>query len=67
MTCNFVNPPMPRGDHNDAQTAFRLPEGLLVRLRTQAKAEDRTMTAIVKRALEDYFKKTAADRGPSSS
>ena len=43
---------MPHGEHNDVQTAFRLPGGLLAWLREQAKAEDRTMTAIVRRALE---------------
>lgn len=46
---------MPHGEHGDVQTAFRLPEGLLARLREQAKAEDRTMTAVVRRALEAYF------------
>ena len=50
---------MPHGEHNDVQTAFRLPEGLLTWLREQAKAEDRTMTAIVRRALEAYREQAA--------
>jgi predicted DNA-binding protein len=54
---------MPHGEHREVQTAFRLPEGLLAWLREQAKAEDRTMTAIVRRALEEY-RRQAADREP---
>jgi predicted DNA-binding protein len=45
---------MTHGEHNERQTAFRLPEDLLAWLRDQAKREDRTMTAIVRRALEEY-------------
>ena len=45
---------MPHGIHSTAQTAFRLPEGLLAWLREQATAEDRAMTAVVIDALEAY-------------
>lgn len=47
---------MPRGDHSEVQTAFRLPQTLRDRLRARAKAEHRTMTAIVELALEAYLK-----------
>jgi hypothetical protein len=43
---------MPHGEHNEPQTAFRLPADLRDWLRTQAAAETRTMTAILVRALE---------------
>lgn len=45
----------PHGVHNTAQTAFRIPEGLLARLRAQAAREHRTMTAIVTDALDGYL------------
>lgn len=47
---------MPHGEHNLAQTAFRLPPDLLAWLREQAGREgpDRTMTAIVIDALRQY-------------
>ena len=43
------------GEHRGVQTAFRLPEDLRDRLREQAEREDRTMTAVVIRALEAYL------------
>jgi hypothetical protein len=47
---------MPHGVHNTVQTGFRLPEGLLARLREQAAIEASvTMTDIVVRALEAEF------------
>lgn len=47
-------PPSKHGVHGTAQTAFRLPEGLLAWLKEQAGREGGgvTMTAIVERALE---------------
>ncbi len=47
------------GNHNDNQTAFRLGT-LLPWLREQAEREGRTMTAIVKDALERYRERTTS-------
>jgi hypothetical protein len=43
---------MPHGVHNTAQTAFRLPESLLARLKESAKRHGQTMTDIVVRGIE---------------
>jgi len=44
---------MPHGEHSDRLTAFRLGD-LLPWLREQAEREGRTMTDIVRDALEEY-------------
>jgi len=54
---------VPQGIHSKSQTAFRLPEGLLARLKAQAEREDVTMTSIVQRALE---RELAPERGRKS-
>lgn len=45
---------MSPGKHSRGQTAFRLPEAVLVWLRGQAQQEGRPMTHIVIEALEAY-------------
>ena len=45
---------MTSGTHRTAQTAFRIPEGLLAWLRARAAAEQRTLTALVIEALQAY-------------
>ena len=50
---------MAHGEHKGVQTAFRLPEALLAWLREQARAEGRTMTAVVQQALEAYREQVA--------
>lgn len=52
---------MPHGEHLLAQTAFRLPEGLLARLKRAAERDGETMTDIVRAAL-----KTELDRREQS-
>jgi hypothetical protein len=49
--------------HKLPQTAFRLPEGLLAWLREQAATEERTQTAIVRAALEEYRRRAARNTG----
>lgn len=44
----------PSDKHLRPQTAFRLPEAVLVWLREQAEREGRSMTAITIEALEAY-------------
>jgi predicted transcriptional regulator len=53
----------PHGVHAREQTAFRLPPGLLARLRDQAEREQRTMTDIVVAALIDYLDRTEGTAG----
>lgn len=43
---------MPHGTHNTTQTAFRLPQGLLARLRETAERRGVSMTEIVARGTE---------------
>lgn len=47
----------PTDRHKEAKTALRLSEAVGDALRQIAKAEDRTITAIVRRALRDYAEK----------
>ena len=46
---------MPRGVHFTAQTAFRLPEGLLASLKGAAAEDERTMTDCVSEAIGEWL------------
>lgn len=58
---------MPHGTHNTAQTAFRLPQGLLARLRETAERRGVSMTEIVARGTEAELDRMAQHEPETTS
>lgn len=56
-------PGRPPGKGDTTSTTFRLPKDLLEKLHKAAEAQDRTQTAIVRRALEAFLAAQEAPEG----